>query len=215
MKLNKIKVYGKLKQDLGSSYFEAAVNSPLEAFKFLIANFPDLEKYMSNQYYKIKMNGKDLTEDELEMKSDGLIQIIPVATGAFDPISATIGGIGAIIGGSAASTATSGFLSTTIFGVKGLIGKVVGAGLTTVGSKMAVGGVTEIISPHKSMPLNSSSSINRNDGNLKDSNYSFSSIANISRSGVTLNLVYGEMLVGSIVVSNGIDLEQKTNFNPF
>ena len=47
MKLNKIKVYGKLRQDLGCSYFEAAINSPVEAFRFLKANFPDLEKYMS------------------------------------------------------------------------------------------------------------------------------------------------------------------------
>ena len=34
MKLNKIKVYGKLRQDLGCSYFEAAVRSPLEALGF-------------------------------------------------------------------------------------------------------------------------------------------------------------------------------------
>ena len=47
MKLNKIKVYGKLRQDLGCSYFEAAVNSPLEALRFLRANFPDLENYTS------------------------------------------------------------------------------------------------------------------------------------------------------------------------
>ena len=82
MKLNKIKVYGKLRQDLGCSYFEAAVNSPVEAFRFLRANFPDLEKYMSFQYYKVKMNGNDITEQEFNLKSQGTIQIIPVATGS-------------------------------------------------------------------------------------------------------------------------------------
>ena len=82
MNLNKIKVYGKLRQDLGCSYFEAAVNSPIEAFRFLSANFPDLEKYMNSQYYKVKMNGNDVTEEEFNLNSQGVIQIIPIGSGS-------------------------------------------------------------------------------------------------------------------------------------
>ena len=39
MNLKKIKVYGKLRQFLGQSYFEAAVNSHQQAFAFLKAIF--------------------------------------------------------------------------------------------------------------------------------------------------------------------------------
>ena len=61
MKLKKIKVYGKLRKFLNQSYFEAAVNSPRQAMDFLTANFEGLQKHMSDQIYKIKMGGREIT----------------------------------------------------------------------------------------------------------------------------------------------------------
>ena len=210
MKLNKIKVYGKLRQDLGCSYFEAAVRSPLEAFRFLAANFPDLEKYMSQQFYIIKMNGNLLAEDELDLQSDGVIQIIPIATGSI--IKGIIAGAGALFAGGAASAAGGAFFTKTIVGSL-TVGGLIGGTLTAIGTNMVIGGVTQMLSPTQQVtyPTNNASDINRNDANLKDSNYSFSGIANISRAGVTLPLVYGEILVGSVLVSNGVDTAQVTN----
>ena len=201
MKLNKIKVYGKLRQDLGCSYFEAAVKSPLEAFRFLRANFPDLEKYMSSQYYKIKMNGNDISENNLTLQSNGVIQIIPVATGSV-PI---------VIG--AASLFASTVVPQTILG-SALLGTVASAALSTVGTSLLVQGVTQMLTPTQQItyPTSSASTgLSRNDAFLADSNYSFSGISNISRAGVTLPVVYGEIFVGSILVSNGIDTDQRTN----
>ena len=210
MKLNKIKVYGKLRQDLGCSYFEAAVRSTLEAFRFLAANFPDLEKYMSQQFYIIKMNGNLLAEDELDLQSDGVIQIIPIATGSI--IKGIIAGAGALFAGGAASAAGGAFFTKTIVGSL-TVGGLIGGTLTAIGTNMVIGGVTQMLSPTQQVtyPTNNGSDINRNDANLKDSNYSFSGIANISRAGVTLPLVYGEILVGSVLVSNGVDTAQVTN----
>ena len=210
MKLNKIKVYGKLRQDLGCSYFEAAVRSPLEAFRFLAANFPDLEKYMSQQFYIIKMNGNLLAEDELDLQSDGVIQIIPIATGSI--IKGIIAGAGALFAGGAACAAGGAFFTKTIVGSL-TVGGLIGGTLTAIGTNMVIGGVTQMLSPTQQVtyPTNNGSDINRNDANLKDSNYSFSGIANISRAGVTLPLVYGEILVGSVLVSNGVDTAQVTN----
>ena len=210
MKLNKIKVYGKLRQDLGCSYFEAAVRSPLEAFRFLAAKFPDLEKYMSQQFYIIKMNGNLLAEDELDLQSDGVIQIIPIATGSI--IKGIIAGAGALFAGGAASAAGGAFFTKTIVGSL-TVGGLIGGTLTAIGTNMVIGGVTQMLSPTQQVtyPTNNGSDINRNDANLKDSNYSFSGIANISRAGVTLPLVYGEILVGSVLVSNGVDTAQVTN----
>ena len=210
MKLNKIKVYGKLRQDLGCSYFEAAVRSPLEAFRFLAANFPDLEKYMSQQFYIIKMNGNLLAEDELDLQSDGVIQIIPIATGSI--IKGIVAGAGALFAGGAASAAGGAFFTKTIVGSL-TVGGLIGGTLTAIGTNMVIGGVTQMLSPTQQVtyPTNNGSDINRNDANLKDSNYSFSGIANISRAGVTLPLVFGEILVGSVLVSNRVDTAQVTN----
>lgn len=221
MKLNKIKVYGKLKQDLGCSYFEAAVKSPIEAFRFLSANFPDLEKYMSYQYYKVKMNGVEIAEGEdFNLRGDGVIQIIPIATGAL-PI---VLGVGAIVGGAAAAAATTGILGTAIVGSL-TVGGLVGGALVSTGISMVASGVTQMIAPTQNVTFPSSSissGMSRNDANapggdnnnfqtLADSNYSFSGITNVSRSGVAIPVVYGEIFVGSILVSNGIDTAQVSN----
>ena len=201
MKLNKIKVYGKLRQDLGCSYFEAAINSPVEAFRFLKANFPDLEKYMSCQFYKVKMNGNELTEDELILKSDGVIQIIPIATGSI-PI---VLGAGALFASAA--------VPATILGST-LLATVATTALSAVGTSLLVSGVTQMLTPTPNItqPIASSSTgISAIDANLDDSNYSFSSITNVSRAGVSLPVIYGEIFIGSILVSNGVDTAQVTN----
>jgi len=218
MKLNKIKVYGKLRQDLGCSYFEAAVKSPIEAFRFLRANFPDLEKYMNYQYYKIKMNGVEIAEEEdFNLRSDGVIQIIPIATGS----APVVLGVGAIIGGAAVAGVSTGILGTAIVGSL-TVGGLVGGALVTTGISMVASGVTQMIAPTQNVTFPSSSissGMSRNDANapggdnnnfqtLADSNYSFSGITNVSRSGVAIPVVYGEIFVGSILVSNGVDTAQ-------
>jgi len=198
---------------LGCSYFEAAVNSPVEAFRFLRANFPDLEKYMSFQYYKVKMNGVEiLKEEELNLKSSGVIQIIPIATGSLPVVL----GIGAIAGGAAIAGATvagTGFLGATLIG-KLTVGAAIGGALTAIGTNMVIGGVTQMLTPTQQITYPTatrSTGINRSDATLADSNYNFSGITNVSRAGVTLPVVYGEIFVGSIVVSNGVDTDQLRN----
>ena len=55
MSLRKIKVYGKLRKFLGESSFEADVDTPSQAIKFLLCNFPEVESHMSTLFYKIKI----------------------------------------------------------------------------------------------------------------------------------------------------------------
>ena len=76
MQLRKLTVYGKLRQYLGQSHFDVAVNNPSQAFAFLIANFPEVENHMTNQLYKVKMGDLEISEDLLEIKGDGDIKII-------------------------------------------------------------------------------------------------------------------------------------------
>ena len=52
---------------------------------------------MNDQLYKIKMGGREITEDYLSMSGQGDIQIIPIAVGSgpIIPILVGVGGIGA------------------------------------------------------------------------------------------------------------------------
>ena len=200
MQLRKLIVYGRLRQFLGQSHFDVAVNNPRQAFAFLIANFPQVENHMINQLYKVKMGDLDVTEDLLDIKGNGDIKIIPIAVGA-GPVLAIVGGLGAIAGGSAAAAATSGFFATAIGGV-------VASGLTAVGTSMLIDGVTSVIAPTPKVPnFNAEDSLSDNDPNVQ-ANFGFASITNTARAGVPVPIIYGEVFTGSVVISSGIDTVQ-------
>ena len=197
MQLRKLTVYGRLRQFLGQSHFDVAVNNPRQAFAFLIANFPEVENHMTNQLYKVKMGNLEITEDLLEVRGDGDIKIIPIAVGA---VKAAVGGLLAA-GGAAASAATAGFFATAVGGV-------VASGLTAIGTSMLIDGVTSIIAPTPQVPnFNASDSLSDNDPNVQ-ANFGFNSITNTSRAGVPVPIIYGEVFTGSIVISSGIDTVQ-------
>jgi len=195
MRLKKIKVYGKLRQFLGRPYFMAAVKSPQQAMSFLIANFEGIQKHMNDQIYKIKMGGRVITEEYLSMTGQGDIQIIPVATGS---VPAVVGLIGIGAGAAAAGTALTGVAGF-------LVGTVLSTALTTVGTTMLIGGVTDLLAPQNPVP--DVSSVSDIDPAIRGS-YSFSGIQNVSSSGVPIPIIYGLVFSGSIIISSGTDSVQ-------
>ena len=195
MRLKKIKVYGKLRKFLGKSYFMAAVKSPQQAMSFLIANFEGIQKHMNDQLYKVKMGGRVITEEYLSMSGQGDIQIIPIATGAIPVV------VGALALGAGAAAA-----ATTLTGVAGfLVGTVLATTLTTIGTSMVIGGITELIAPQK--PVSNVSNVSDIDPNIRGS-YSFTGIQNVSSSGVPIPIIYGLVFSGSIIISSGTDNTQ-------
>ena len=194
--LKKIKVYGTLRKFLGQAEFEVDLNTPKEAISFLVCNFKGIEKHMADQFYTIQVGAKVITEDLLNLNSKDDIKIIPVVHGNFLGI---LLGAGALFGGSAVAAGTT-FLGS------GLLATVVSGALTSIGTSMVVDGVTSMLSPQQSnlSPTGQDSL----DPAALASNYSFTGLTNISRAGIPVNLVYGEILVGSIVVSNGVDTVQ-------
>ncbi len=195
MQLRKLTVYGRLRQFLGQSHFEVAINNPRQAFAFLIANFPEVENHMTNQLYKIKMGDLEITDDLLEVRGDGDIKIIPIAVGAK---GVALGALGVFGGGAVAATA---------FGATA-IGGIVASGLTAVGTSMLIDGVTSIIAPTPKVPnFNAADSLSDNDPNVQ-ANFGFNSITNTTRAGVPVPIIYGQVFTGSIVISSGIDTVQ-------
>jgi len=196
MQLKKIKVYGKLRQFLGKSYFMAAVKSPQQAMSFLIANFEGVQKHMNDQIYKVKMGGRVITEEYLSMTGQGDIQIIPIAIGSAFVAAA----IGAVFGGAAAAV-------TTVASVAGgvLTSSVVTTALTTIGTSLVIGGITDLLSPQNPVP--DVSSVSDIDPSIRGS-YSFSGIQNVSSSGVPVPIIYGLVFSGSIIISSGTDSTQ-------
>ena len=193
MQLKKIRVYGKLRQFLGKSYFMAAVKTPQQAMSFLMANFEGLQKHMNDQIYKIKMGGRVISKEYLSMSGKGDIQIIPVATGAIN-IAA-----GFLLSGFATEVATFLVANTFLTSVAAVAGV-----FTAVGTSMIIGGITDLIAPQPSFGASSISDI---DPRIRGS-YSFNGIQNVNSSGVPIPIIYGLVFSGSILISSGVDTAQ-------
>ncbi len=225
MSLRKIKVYGKLRKFLGESSFEADVDTPSQAIKFLLCNFPEVESHMATQFYKIKMGNQDIPLDLMHLKGEEDIKIIPVASGSLPAVGAIFSGIAS--GAAVAATAVSAIpvvggvvggvlgVGAQVIGAVGAAASVVGA-LPVVGgiassvvTSVAIEGVTSLLTPTPSVPTSSASdAFSQNDPQMQASNFAFSGIANVSRSGVAVPIIYGERFVGSVIVSNGVDTVQ-------
>ena len=186
--LRKIKVYGRLAELLGWHVNYADVKNIKDVYKYFKSNNPNIEKYLNTEYNIIKFNNNPIQSiEEMTMDSEGDITIIPVVSGAVWWFVAPI-----LIGGGAAIAAGAAATS---------IAFAIGTALIGTGIGMAIQGVTNMLFPQQ-QPDIGDIGIGETDTRM---NYSFSGIQNVSRSGVCIPLIYGEVFTGSIVVSSGTD----------
>jgi predicted phage tail protein len=191
--LRKIKLYGKLAKFIGHRVLEADVATAAEAVRFLLANWPELEAHMSDQHYRVSIGTYDIDLEELHHPAGAApISFVPVVAGA--------GAVGRILIG-VALIAASIFIpgSTAIFATT--FGKIsLGVGL--FGASLVLGGIAQLLTPTPKVAQGA----DKQDDPRKS--YSFSGVQNTSRAGTPVPIVYGETLVGSVVISAGIDTVQ-------
>ena len=198
--LRRIKIYGRLRKFLGGqSVFEADVANPAEAVSFLVANWPKLEAHMAKQYYKVFVGNYNVGQDELHDPSSAQeeIKIVPVVVGAGEFADSTVGKI--IIG---VALIAAPYLAPAVFGTTLAAGITIGAITTSIGISMLIGGVSQLLTGDPQDDV---------DDQEAQESYSFSGIQNVSRV-VPLPICYGETVVGSVIVSAGIDTVQVKGF---
>lgn len=206
--LRKIRVYGRLAKFLGQRVFEADVASAAEAVRFLVVNFPQLEKHMANQHYRVSVGTYDLTLDELhDPAGQQEISIVPVLAGAGGATGKILAGIGLVALAFVIGPAAGGFLGigAGLGGAgAGLVGGAFASAIGFVGLSLVIGGVSQLLTPTPKINQPGTPQ----DNNDPRKSYSFSGIQQTSRQGVPVPIVYGETFVGSVVISAGIDTVQ-------
>lgn len=197
--LRKIKLYGELAKFLGQKTFEAEVHNAAQAIRFLVVNFPQLEKHMADRHYKVSVGNWELTKEELVYPNgDEEIKIIPVVGGAGGRgvgrfiLGAALIGAAILLPGAAPVLGAGGF--TAAAGTAGFT-----AVLGNVGLALAFSGLAQMLTPVETIPER------EQDPRLS---FNFSGIQNTSRAGVAVPVIYGTTLTGSIVVSASIENEQ-------
>jgi predicted phage tail protein len=207
--LRKIRVYGRLAKFLGQRVFEADVASAAEAVRFLVVNFPQLEKHMADQNYRVSVGRYDLTAEELHNPAGQQeIKVVPVLAGAGGATGKILAGIG-LIALSFLLPGAGAFGTFSIFGQAATAGGIltgIGTAASIVGASLILGGVAQLLTPTPKINQPGTPQ----DNNDPRKSYSFSGIQNTSRQGTPVPIVYGETLVGSVTISAGIDTVQVT-----
>lgn len=209
--LRTIRVYGALARFLKRKVFRAQVANAAEAVRFLLANFPQVEKHMADQYYEVRVGsralqlGKDPGELHLPTGQHEVISIIPVIAGAGGGFGKILIGIGLIAAAILLAPVGGGFLGLGAGFISGATAAAASTIVGGIGLSLALGGVAQLLTP--TPRLNSAGTDAETDPRRS---YSFSGVQNVSRQGVPVPVVYGEVIVGSIVVSAGISTEKVT-----
>lgn len=214
-----VRLYGPLAKFIGQRKFLAEVASAGEAVRMLLANFPGLEKHMADQYYKVIVDGYDSDLGEIHYPASQSIKIVPVLGGAGGGTGKILAGVAlvalAIVGGPIAG----GFLGlgAGVGGgaVTGFLGAAAANIIGAVGTALILGGVSQLLSPTPQLGQIGPASMSPGAGSTTtegteldpQESYSFSGIQNTSRQGTPVPVVYGETIVGSVVISAGVDVD--------
>jgi predicted phage tail protein len=193
--MRKIRLYGELAKFVGHREFTAVASNAAEAVRFLLANFPGLDQHMMGYDYRVLIGSYNINQKELNHPvGQNTIRIIPVVAGAR-------GSVGKIIAGIA-------IVAAAIF-IPGLGIGLAGATVTQiglVGASLALSGVSQLLAPvpkiaPPSQPSYYTPTSTKETQLDPQKSYSFSGIQNTSKVGSAVPIVYGETIVGSVVIS--------------
>ena len=199
-----VKVYGALRELLGQCRFELNVSTPAQAFKALLINFPQLERFILDSEkdgvaYRMMVGRQHINEDNvadlgLPLGEQEVFSIAPVIAGA-----GAVGRIALGVGLIAAAFIVPGLgLSLGSVTAFGTTFGVVSAGIGAVGAGLLLTGVSQLISP-------TPEPYSRKEQEQLES-FTFSGIVNVARQGIPVPVVLGRAYAGSVVVSSGLDV---------
>ncbi|CCF97632.1 phage tail protein [Ralstonia solanacearum K60] len=189
-----VRLYGRLGARFGR-VFHLAVRSPAEAVRALCVQVPGLRRELATSHergirYACFVGRRNIGEAELELppgRDD--IRIAPVLAGAKQSgLFQTI--LGAAI------------LAVAYFNPGGFLTGPMVTAAYGMGASMALGGVVQMLSPQQT-------GLSVRDSPDNGASYNFNGPVNTSAQGNPVPHLYGEMVVGSAVISAGIYAEDQ------
>ena len=199
MRLHEVRLYGALGERFGRSH-RYAVRSPAEAVRALCATLPGFRAHLiehSAPGYKVFAGGEK--RPSLERLADPcsareVIRVVPVVAGA----GGNSGALGILLGVALAVVAP--YVAPFIEGLVGpAIAGAIGSAVGGVGAALVIGGISQLLfSPAKAA---------QPDANARPESkpsYAFDGPVNVTAQGNPVPVIYGRLLVGSQVISQGL-----------
>ena len=162
-----------------------------------MANWPELQGHMAEQYFKVSTGNSELLAEELHYPASNEVKIIPVIGGSGGNTTRFI--IGAALIAVAIAAPGAGLFLKGSMGFGAFGGSALYAAAGNLGLALVIGGIADMLSPTPKNPEY------EQDPKLS---YSFGGVQNTTRAGTPVPIVYGEIFTGSVIISAAIDTEQ-------
>lgn len=191
-----IKLYGHLGKQFGKIH-KYYVNTPAEAIKLLSANYKGFEQAIlgfKGEGYRIIVGKEDVIQEDIHNSTgQDVIKIVPVISGSGGGNGKTIiQGIILIVAAYFTFGAGAGAYGG-VASASGSIGAYVGAAMTSYGIALVIGGIAAALYTPPTTDIAKLSVAGGFDG-----------AQNTTRQGVPVPVGYGDLIVGSAVISAGI-----------
>ena len=174
-----VRFYGDLKQF--GTVFKLDIGSVPEAIRALVTQIPGLREHIEKGSYKVRVDGKYIGDEGVHSEVSSTLHLTPVVKGA----------------------GKNGGLLQVVVGIVMIVAAVFypplapyAAAMISAGTGLVLGGVAQLLTK---MPKAEGS---KDSDDLKSS--SFSNLANMTAQGAPVPLIYGKMMVGSKVLSQGV-----------
>ncbi len=196
--MSTVLLLGELGQQFGKKH-QFEVRSPAEAVRALIANFPDFERFILQSKerhlgYRVLVGREAIGEEDLHRPvGANTITIAPVIAGAGGKFGQIILGVALI--------AASFYLPTTALFSIGSFAPSIASLSFSIGLSLTLGGVAQMLAPQPASNEPSERPENQ-------PSYTFNGAVNTTAQGQPVPLGYGRLVVGSAVISAGIDVDQ-------
>lgn len=196
MSVKTIVLHGWLGKKYGAKY-TMDISSPAEAIRALCSQVKGFHQELAKDKdgFRIRANNDPYTKETLSYPfgSQEILHIVPAICGSKDGIGQLL--LGVVLLGAAFIS-----MGTSFAGIELLGGVTVGQALTTIGVSMFLGGLSQLLfAPPKAG--------NPSERPENKPSYSFNGPVNTIQQGNGVPICYGELIVGSQVVSAGFYAE--------
>ena len=217
-----VRLLGDLGQRYGGEHKYTNLRTPAEAIKLLCINHPDLQRELMTAHehgigYRVIQAETDLDYPDLRLPIGQYDLIVaPVIAGSG-------GGVGRILIG-VALVAGAFFTGGATIGLLGLAAPVaVSTAIGAIGASLILGGVSQLLSPQPTIGNLGSNRLGSGDSLSTDGpqsvtrgtdgrqSYAYTGAANTVGVGATIPVAYGEVLIGSQLLSANVDVTDESD----
>ncbi|NBT50133.1 MAG: tail assembly protein [Marivivens sp.] len=232
-----VRLLGDLGERYGAEHTYCDLRTPADAVKLLCINIPELQEELIHAHdhgigYRLIQVDTDLGYEDLHLPigSNDLI-LTPVIVGSAD------GGTGQILAGVGLIAASFLFPGAGLFGASaagvfsaslgaGTLATLtsVGTGLSVLGASLILGGVAQMLSPQPTIPnLSGANRLSSAESTSTDGpqsitrgtdgrqSYAYTGAANTVGVGATIPVAYGEVLIGSHLLSANVEVTDESD----